>query len=129
VVEDIEYCSDERALLHLFNHCKDIGANLLLTSACVPSELAFTLPDLTSRLRGCQVASIYPPDDMVIASIMRKQFSDRQLLVDDEVILYLTARMERTLANVKILVETLDKNALAEQKNITIPFVRRVLGY
>jgi DnaA regulatory inactivator Hda len=127
IVEDIEFCSDERALLHLFNHCKDIDAKLLLTSSRIPSALSFTLPDLTSRLRGCQIASIYPADDMVIASVMRKQFSDRQLLVNDEVIFYLTSRMERTLANVKILVEALDNNALMQQKNITIPFVKQFL--
>lgn len=126
VVEDIEFCTNETALLHLFNHCKDIGAKLLITSACTPSSLTFSLPDLTSRLRGCQIASIHPPDDVVIANVMRKQFSDRQLLVDDEVISYITARMERTFDNVKTLVEKLDKNALAEQKNITIPFVKKM---
>lgn len=127
VVEDIEFCTDERGLLHLFNHCRDIGMKLLLTSGCAPSNLPFALPDLTSRLRGCQVATIYPPDDSLIAGVMRKQFADRQLLVDDEIISYLAARIERTLAKVKTLVEILDKNALSEQKKITIPFVKKLL--
>ena len=100
-----------------------------MTSSLVPSTLTFTLPDLTSRLRGCQLATINPPDDVLIAAVMRKQFADRQLLIDDEVISYLTARTQRTLADVKTLVETLDKNALAEQRNITIPFVKRTLDY
>jgi DnaA regulatory inactivator Hda len=128
-VEDIEQCRDETSLLHLFNHCRDIGVYLLLTSTCIPSLLPFTLPDLTSRLRACPLALIQEPDDMVLSGAMRKQFSDRQLLVDDEVISYLTSRMERTLSSVKTLVETLDKISLAEQKTITIPFVRKTLGY
>ncbi len=127
VVEDVETCPNEQALLHLFNHCKDIGVKLLMTSNLAPSALPFTLPDLTSRLRGCQLATINPPDDMLIAAVMRKQFADRQLLVDDEVITYLTSRTQRTLADVKKLVETLDKNALAEQRNITIPFAKQFL--
>jgi|CXWL01.1.fsa_nt_gi chromosomal replication initiation ATPase DnaA len=129
VVENAENCPDERALLHLFNHCKDIGVKLLMTSALLPNSLPFTLPDLTSRLRACQIATIHPPDDILIASVMRKQFSDRQLLVDDEVIYYIVSRMERTLANVKTLVEKLDTEALLQKKNITIPFVKQILGY
>ena len=129
VVEDIEFCKDETALFHLFNHCKDIGVNLLLTSSILPSALPFSLPDLTSRLRGCQIAKIYPPDDILINKVMRKQFSDRQLLVDDEVISYITSRMERTFDNVKMLVETLDERALSEKKAITIPFVKQILNY
>lgn len=129
VVEDIEFCADETALLHLFNHCKDIGVKLLMTSASEPASLPFTLPDLTSRLRACQLAKINPPDEFVIASVLRKQFSDLQLLVDDDVISYLTARTERTLAQVKNIVETLDRSALEQRKSITIPFVKKILGY
>jgi chromosomal replication initiation ATPase DnaA len=129
LIEDIEQCQNQESLLHLYNHCKDINVKLLLTSSCVPSALPFTLPDLTSRLRACQLVTINPPDDSLITNVMRKQFSDRQLMVDDEVIAYLAPRMERTLAGVKEMVERLDAAALAEQKNITIPFVKRIFGY
>lgn len=127
IVEDVENCTDEEVLLHLFNHCKDIGVKLLITSALPVINLPFTLPDLTSRLRGLQVAGINPPDDALIEGVMRKQFADRQLLVDDEVISYLATHMERTLENVKLLVEKIDERALSQKKNITIPFVRKVL--
>ncbi len=129
VIEDIEYCADETKLLHLFNHCRDIGVKLLITSSMLPSELPFKLPDLTSRLRACQIARINPPDDLLITNVMRKLFSDRQLLVDDEVVNYIAARVERTLENVKIMVDKIDDSSLAQQKNITIPFVKKILGY
>lgn len=129
LVEDIELCKDERALFHLFNQCKENGVSLLLTSACEPSALPFTLPDLTSRLKAAPLAIIHAPDDAVIAAALRKQFTDRQLMVDDEVLSYIAARMERTLSGVTTVVATLDEQALAEQKNITIPFVKKILGY
>ncbi len=129
IIEDVESCTDEEALLHLFNHCKDIGVKLLITSALPVINLPFTLPDLTSRLRGLQVASINPPDDALIEGVMRKQFADRQLLVDDEVISYLSTHMERTLENVKLTVEKIDESALSQKKNITVPFVRKIVGH
>lgn len=129
VVEDIENCNDERELFHLFNHCKDIGAYLLMTSSCLPSELPFTLPDLVSRLRGCPLATIQEPDDKLLSAVMRKQFSDRQLLLDDDLISYLIVRGERSFLSVNNIVEALDSQAFSEQKTITIPFAKRVLGY
>ena len=58
---------------------------------------------------------------------MRKQFADRQVKVDEEVIAYVVARMERSLTRVKELVELLDARALAEGKTITVPFIKKVL--
>jgi len=127
VVEDIENCTDETALFHLFNHCKNSGIKLLITSAVLPAALPFKLPDLTSRLRACPLASINEPDDELLSAVLRKQFSDRQLLVDDAVIAYLLPRMERSFAGIKELVEKLDENALAQQRNITVAFARKII--
>lgn len=129
VVEDIEKCTDERSLFHLFNHCKDIGTKLLITSNTPPSSLPFTLPDLTSRLRGCQFTSLDAPDDELIAAALRKQFSDRQLLVDEEIISYITARTERSMETIKELVEKIDNAAMSQSRNITIPFVKKILDH
>ena len=129
VLENIETYPDETELFYIFNRCKENGEKLLITSSLLPQELPFILPDLTSRLRSCQLASINAPDDAVLSAVMRKQFADRQLLVDEAVITYLIPRIERSFAGVKNLVETLDANALAEQRNITTVFAKRVLGF
>ena len=129
LVEDIERCTNERALFHLFNHCKENKVSLLMTSAKEPNALPFALPDLTSRLKATTLATICAPDDALLAASLRKQFNDRQLIVDDEVLAYIAARMERTLSGVKQVVESLDALALAERKSITIPFVKKGLGY
>ncbi|MEZ5691736.1 MAG: DnaA/Hda family protein [Rickettsiales bacterium] len=127
IVENIEKCSDEKSLFHLFNHCRDIGKKLLMTSIVPQTSLDFTLPDLTSRLKACQSVAINPPDDELLRGVIRKQFSDRQLMVSDEVISYITTRTERTLSNIKSLIEKIDKASISEQKNITIPFMKKLL--
>ena len=129
VLENIENHTNETELFHLFNRCKENGEKLLITSSLLPQELQFTLPDLTSRLRSCQIVRIFAPDDGVLSAVMRKQFADRQLLVDEAVISYLIARTPRSFEGVKNLVETLDANALAERRNITINFAKRMLNF
>lgn len=127
LVEDIERITDARQLLHLFNFTKENKASLLFTSAVPAAQLPFTLPDLTSRLLAIPAVAIGQPDDAVLAAAMRKQFADRQMKVDDDVIAYILPRMERSLAKAKDLVELLDREALAGKKSITIPFVKSVM--
>jgi chromosomal replication initiation ATPase DnaA len=127
LLEDIETTPDERALLHLFNYSRENRHGLLMT--CMPPipSLPFTLPDLTSRLLSAQAAEIEQPDDAVLGGAMRKQFIDRQMAVDDEVIAYILPRIERSLASVRQMVERVDAAALAEHRNVTIPFVKKLL--
>ena len=96
VAEDIERLADERELLHLFNSTKENKQNLLLTASVPAPGLPFTLPDLTSRLLSIPSVAIGQPDDEVLAGAMRKQFADRQMKVDDDVIAYILPRMERS---------------------------------
>jgi DnaA regulatory inactivator Hda len=128
LVEDIENVNSERNLLHFFNRLKESGDSVLFTTTHTPNQLPFTLPDLTSRLLALPTAHIDRPDDEALAGAMRKQFNDRQMKVDEDVITYILPRVERSFAKIKTLVEQLDQRALAEHKNITIPFVRRILG-
>jgi chromosomal replication initiation ATPase DnaA len=127
LVEDIEQSRDERSLLHLFNYAKENKRWLLLTSSVAPQSLPFTLPDLTSRLLAIPSAAIAGADDEVLAGAMRKQFADRQIKVDDDVIAYLLSRIERSLSTVGEMVEKLDRHALAARKGLTIPFVKQLL--
>jgi chromosomal replication initiation ATPase DnaA len=126
LIEDIEQLQDERALLHFFNACKEQGGKMLFTCATAPHQLPFTLPDLTSRLRALPAAAIGAPDDEVLAAAMRKQFTDRQIKVEDEVIAYILPRIERSFTHIQQLVKRIDEKALSEHKSITIPFVRTI---
>ena len=84
------------------------------------SQLAF------SFFRVCSV-SIHAPDDMLLNAVLVKMFMDRQLEVSEEVLNYISTRIERSFSYIRQLVERADKIALAEKKGITIPVIRRVL--
>lgn len=127
VVDDADQAIDEVLLFHLYNRVLDRGGSLLLTASGPVGTWPLTLPDLRSRLKAAMVVRIDPPDDELLAAILVKQFADRQLRVEADVILYLVARMERSFAVARSLVAALDRASLRARRPITPVLARDVL--
>ena len=117
----------ETALLHLHNLLAQSRGHLLLTAATPPVRWPIGLPDLTSRMQAAPVAGIGPPDDALLAGLLVKLFSDRQLSVPPTLIPYLLTRMERSFAAAQALVAALDSAALAEGRAVSRALAARVL--
>ncbi len=130
-IEDIDVSLQdkacEEALFHAYNWTKERGGSLLMTAHSAPAGWDFCLPDLASRMKSVLMTEILLPDDSLLAALMLKLFNDRQLKVGSDVLLFLLTRMERSFSSAHRLVEVLDKASLAHRKNLTLPFVRRVL--
>lgn len=130
-VEDIDHIAGhhaaEEALFHLHNRIRERRLPLLMTSRRAPGKLKFALPDLQSRVQGTIAVELSPPDDALLAAVLLKQFSDRQLRVAPNLIPYMLPRMERSFAGARALAEALDHHALSAQSPITQRLVRRVL--
>ncbi|MDA1088931.1 MAG: DnaA/Hda family protein [Proteobacteria bacterium] len=117
----------EEAILHLYNHLSETGRHLMLTAKQPPARWGIGLKDLASRLNAAAQAGIGPPDDVLITAVLVKQFADRQLKIDDGVIAFMLARMERSFEAARLLVAAIDDLALTERRNITVALVREVL--
>lgn len=117
----------EEALLHLYNLTQEKAGTLLLTAARPPNAWAVALPDLRSRLLACPNVALGAPDDQLLAGLLLKHFSDRQLRVGQDVLDYILSRLNRSAASVAALVARLDATALAERRPITVPLARRVM--
>jgi chromosomal replication initiation ATPase DnaA len=129
VLEDLDRAPalDEEALFHLFNALKSAEGRILVTARTAPARWNVRLPDLASRLKGSPAVEITAPDDTLLAALLVKLFSDRQLRVDADVVAYLVARMDRTFQAAADLVAAIDAEALAQKRAVTVPLVRRVL--
>jgi|SRR5690625_367586 len=131
VVEDAERLAGkpraERGLFHLYNLLWEREGHLLLTARSYPSRWQMTLPDLRSRLESGALAVLSEPDDLLMRGLLEKLFADRQLRPGAGVTRYLLARMERSYDAASRVVAQLDARALAERRELRLPFVREVL--
>ena len=128
VAMDDADAAPERALLHLYNCCRETGAGLLIVAREPPSRWPIALPDLASRLRAMPVVGIAPPDDALLAGLLVKHFADRQIRVAPAVIGFAVRRIERSFAAAAAFVDALDRAALGAGRPIGIALVRRVLA-
>jgi len=120
VVEDLaEGRFDERVLFHLLNLAREERAFILVTARSAPAGWRIGIPDLASRLRAIPVVTLSPPDDTLLRAVIVKLFADRQLAVDEDLVSYLAARIERSFAGARAAVEALDREALQLQRPVT----------
>ena len=116
---DIAGTGGETALFHLHNLLAAQGGQLLLAARGPARDWGLHLPDLLSRLQAAAHVALGPPDDALLAAVLSKHFSDRQVRVPDTLIPFLLARMERSLAAAQRIAAALDTEALARGKPIT----------
>jgi chromosomal replication initiation ATPase DnaA len=128
-VEDVAAGSvQELTLFHLMNDVVERGGSLLLTSRNRHEDWGVRLPDLVSRLRLATPVALDPPDDETLRRILVKLFADRQLLIERPVVDYLLTRMERSPSAAVVLVDRLDREALAGSRRITRALAAGVLA-
>ena len=126
--EDVDQARDEEALFHAWNRASDGGPLLLLTARSAPVLWNVRLPDLASRLAAMVQIAIRAPDDQLLLAVMAKQFRDHGWDVAPAVLSYVVARMERSFAAARDMVEKLDNAAQAAGKAITLPLARSLLA-
>ncbi len=118
----------ETTLFHLYNIFKEEGRSLLVAARMNAAQADFAIADVASRFRAAPQALIQAPDDVLLASVLAKLFSDRQLVVGEDVIRYILPRMERSFTAARDLAEYADRAALARRRGISVPFMREIMS-
>ena len=126
-LDDADSVPGETLLLHLLNTVRDRGLTILLASRTPPSRWPARLPDLSSRLRSLTAVEIRPPDDALLAALLVRLLSDRQLSAPLPVQKHLLARLPRSPEALREAVARLDRASLAFGKAITKRLADQVL--
>ncbi|MGH8040855.1 MAG: DnaA regulatory inactivator Hda [Rudaea sp.] len=118
----------ENALFDLYNRCKVEKSTLLFAALAPPGQCGFGLPDLVSRLSACAQVVLKPLDEAARRAWLHTRAQARGLALDDAVLDWLFAHHARDLGSLAALLERIDREALAAQRRVTVPFLRSLLG-
>lgn len=131
-IDDIEKISGnanlEEQLFHLFNNVRANNNRLIITANVAPANLAIKLPDLKSRLSWGTAYQLHALDDEHKLTALQLRAQSRGLDLDQAVGKFLLRRCPRNMGQLFTTLEQLDQASLAEQRRLTIPFVKDVLG-
>jgi DnaA family protein len=130
-LDDLEHIAAhsgwETALFHLYNRCRDSGCRLVAAASQTPANLGVALPDLVSRLSWGPVFQLHVLSDDDKAEALRRRAALRGMSLTAEVADYLLRHAPRGMGGLFELLERLDEASLAEQRQLTIPFVRKFI--
>ncbi len=131
-VDDIDAIAGQRhaeiALFDAYNRVRDAGGRMLFAARHRPGLLNLALPDLVSRLSACTQLAVMPLGDEDRRRVFGLRAIERGLAIEPEVIEFLFRRHARDLGALLALLDRIDRESLAAQRRITLPFVRRIVG-
>lgn len=119
----------ERALFDLFNRLHAAERRLLVSASTGPRGLRFALPDLSSRLSAALSYRLAELDDSDKQSVLQRRAASRGLSMPAPVARYLISRLRRDMHALNEVFDRIDAASLSSGRELTIPFVRDVLGF
>lgn len=117
----------ERGLFNLINASRAAGNRLVFAASDTPAGLGIALPDLTSRLAWGAVFRLHPLTDEIKLDVLRRRARRRGFELPEEGARYLLNNCPRDLGSLLGMLDRIDRATLAEQRRVTIPFIRRLL--
>ena len=117
------------ALFQIYNWLRDSGKRLLITANCSPRQLNCHLDDLKSRLTWGGVFHLERLSDEELVDALQQRSNFRGMPLSDELALYIIHRAPRDAAVIFAVLERLDSLTLEQKRKLTIPFVKRVMGW
>jgi DnaA family protein len=84
--------------------------------------------DLRSRLGWGHVFALQPLAEGETRAALRREADRRGIWLSDEVMDYLLTRFARDLGHLMALLDRLDGFALAEQRPVTVPLLKKMLA-
>jgi DnaA family protein len=118
----------ERALFGLYNERMQRGLGLAIAAAMPATDLPLQLPDLRSRLAAMAHFALRPLDEMQQREALRRRAQARGIMLPEETLTFLQRHFARDMGQLCALLDRLDAASMAQQRRVTVPFIREVLG-
>lgn len=119
----------EEALFHLYNRQRDTGASLVVAASLPPRQLPPMLADLQSRFMAMELYQVHSLTDDDKCQVLRQAAHHRGFALADEVAAFILQRSSRDMLSLQQVLQRLDQQSLTQQRLITLPFVKQVMGW
>ena len=127
IIENFNEKISEELLFSLWNIALQDNKYILINSIKPISSYKFKLPDLTSRIKSSLNIGIKLPSDDLISAIIAKNFSDKQIMVEEKHIDYIIKRIDRSYEKISQFILTLDRYSLKKKSPFGLKLIKEVL--
>ena len=119
----------EQSLFHLFNRLQDHQVSLIVSANSAVRALNIALADLQSRLSWGAVFQLKNLSDQQRIAAIQLRAERRGLELNDEVMQFIYHRGQRDMEALLVVLAKLDHASLKQQRRLTVPFVKDVMGW
>ena len=127
IIENFNEKIPEELLFSLWKIALQDNKYFLINSIKPISSYKFKLPDLTSRIKSSLIIGIKLPSDDLISAIIVKNFSDKQITVEEKHIEYIIKRIDRSYEKISQFILTLDRYSLKRGSPFGLKLIKEVL--
>ncbi len=120
VIDEFKYKTEEKLLYSIFNLVDNENKFLIINSTKPLNEINFQLKDLESRAKNCLFAKIENPDDELMNAIILKNFSDRQIKIDNKFVDYIAKRIDRSYSKISEFIYKIDELSLKKKNQLIL---------
>lgn len=128
VIDDADMVPEPTSLLHLLNAAGEENVPVLMASRQPPARMAYTLADLTSRLRSSACIEIRGPEDDLLDALLTRLAAARQLNLPPSVHQLLLLHLPRAPSYYREAIARLDRLAMDRGMRITRPMAAEILA-
>ncbi len=133
IIDDIDCLlanfSDEESIFTLINEFILRKKIIIITSTKKVDKIIFKIPDLASRLKWDQILEIPELNDDDKIKVLQKNAYERGWNLEPKVCDYIMNHYKRDLYFLCNCVKFIDEASLSLKKNVTIPFIKRIMEY
>ena len=127
IIENFDEKIPEKLLFSLWNVALQDNKYFLINSIKPIISYKFKLPDLMSRIKSSLIIGIKLPSDDLISAIIAKNFSDKQIKVEEKHIDYIIKRIDGSYEKISQFILTLDKYSLKKGSPFGLKLIKEVL--
>lgn len=118
----------EVALFGVHRAIEERRGGIVVAASAPPTSQPWALADIGSRFGAAEVFQLRALDDAGQAEALQRRAASRGLDLPEETLRWLLRRFPRDMTQLGALLDRIDEASLREQRRVTVPFVRSILG-